>query len=172
MMKKLLLVAVATVTAFTLTVPPASADAGGVKDGNDVAGRLDLKRVSQHHDGNWVIHRWATYRGWSKSILRRNTGNRFVMWGDSNIYSPDTGVIFRKDGRWRCRNSNGAFWCVDQNIFVRHPSRRVLTMKWNPPSGMNWIVWRGGTRFFNDGACSSGCRDWAPRRGAVLFHEF
>jgi hypothetical protein len=142
----------------------ASADGRAILDGNDVAGRLDIRRATQGHAGpRAVIHSVTTFQRFRSSLLRGENALTFQFDTNGRPARFERLVfIVWTNGRLRALVSNGRR--IMGAARVSRPNRRTVRVKVRErlldPAGYHWLV----ASFFQ------GKFDVAPNQG-LAFHD-
>lgn len=150
---------------LTLAVAPATAQANTktVSDGNDVAIALDIRSVSQGHNGARLTHSIRTYGTFSSSFLRGD--NAFLLGFDTNGTASTAErfvIVFWGGGRLRAAVTRGNGDFIRWTRVSRPSSRSVkVTLRRTSlgnPAGYRWA----GFSFVGQAG------DRAPNRGLIL----
>jgi hypothetical protein len=169
------LLAVVAVTAwFFLSASVAQADTRRISDGNDVSGRLDIRRASHGHADARLVHKISTFGTWGNRLVRRSGTNAFALDistdGDSR---PERIVlIYSRSGRMIAdvfRFSGGNLTLIGSASASRPNARTVrVSIRRSRLGDPGRYRWRAHSQFKRAGACSNFCLDSAPNRGRVL----
>jgi hypothetical protein len=119
--------AVCALTVSALAPALARADTGAVRDGNDVAMRLDIRSVAQGHKGTALTHTLRTYRGFSSRFLGGDNGVLFAFDTNGSARSAERFVVvFWSGGRLRAVVANGKGHAVGKARASRPNNRSVM----------------------------------------------
>ena len=130
---------------------PASADERAIADGNDVAGRLDIRRATQGHVGTQAAtHSVTTFRRFRSSLLRGENGLTFHFDTNGRPARFERLVfVLWTNGRLRALVSNRRR--IIGAARVSRPNGRTVRVKVRArllnPAGYHWLVasfFRGG----------------------------
>ena len=130
---------------------PASADTGAIVDGNDVAGRLDIRRATQGHAGRRAVtHSVTTFRRFRSSFLRGQNVLTFQFDTNGRPARFERLVfVLWTNGRLRALVSNRRR--IIGAARVSRPNGRTVRVKVRErllnPAGYHWLVasfFRGG----------------------------
>jgi len=154
---------VAALLTLAVAATTAQANTKTVSDGNDVATALDIRSVSQGHNGARLTHSIRTYGTFSSSFLRGD--NAFLLGFDTNgtvSTAERFVVVFWGGGRLRAAVTRGNGDFIRWTPVSRPSSRSVkVTLRrasLGNPAGYRWA----GFSFVGQAG------DRAPNRGLIL----
>jgi hypothetical protein len=167
------IVATAFIVAL-MAVSDAQADTRRISDGNDVSGRLDIRRASHGHADGRLVHKISTFATWGNRLVRRSGTNLFSLEistdGDSR---PERVVLmYSRNGRMLAdvfRFSGGTLTLIGSASASKPNARTVrVSIRRSRLGDPGRYRWSAHSQFKRAGACSNFCVDRAPNRGRVL----
>ena len=160
------------VTVALLTPATARASGKPVADGNDVSGKLDIRRVTQEHAASGpVVHTITTYGRWRSRAIAARRSNFFLFeFNTAGDRRPErVALVYRDHGVLRVAvlSRAGRFlgWGTATRPSARSISVAVPRKLLGKPFGYRWKVF---SVYFASGACRAGCVDRAPNTGTSL----
>jgi hypothetical protein len=153
---------------------PADATVSGGRDGNDVKGPLDIKRIVHGHgNGDLLWHKVVMHQRWGAKDLQGANEIRFYFSNDSeDRYDEVHASVDLNDGKlgaWVFPYTEGSDYAnvgPSKRIRFIRPDRRTIKIFFNK----SWVdrrdryAWSVGSDFRDrdsDG-CRNSCHDYAP----------
>jgi hypothetical protein len=166
-------VATASIVAL-MAVSNAQADTRRISDGNDVSGRLDIRRASHGHSGARLVHKISTFGTWGARLVRRSGTNLFSLEisTDGDRHPERVVLIYSRNGRMIAdvfRFSGGNLTLIGPASASRPNARTVrVSIRRSRLGDPGRYRWSAHSQYKNAGACSNFCVDSAPNTGRVL----
>lgn len=165
---------VAAVAVLLWVTPTTSAGTSSDRDGNDVKGPLDIKRIG-HGSGNGDLlwHKVVMHQAWGAKDLQGANEIRFYFSNDrEDRYDEVNASVGLKDGRmaaWVFSYVEGSDYASvgpSKRIRFTRPNRYTIKIFFN----MSWVdgrdryAWSVGSSFRDRGSdnCRNSCFDYAP----------
>lgn len=167
-----------SLAAVGLTVfSPGPSEAGTqvVADGNDVKGKLDIKRAKATHTGEKEFrHTLITYDGWKVEDLNNNDGLFLALDTDCDQSDVEFWIVVVREGkRLDAYRTNSNFVILDDTVKFGHPTARKLWIKITSTTiaKAKGYSWGAATLYKAKNGCKNGCVDSAPNDELVV-HDF
>jgi hypothetical protein len=157
-----------------IAITDAQADTRRISDGNDVSGRLDIRRASHGHSGARLVHTISTFSTWGARLVRRSGNNLFSLEisTDGDRRPERIVLVYSRNGRMIAdvfRFSGGNLTLIGSASASRPSARTVrVSIRRSRLGNPGRYRWSAQSQFKRAGACSNFCVDRAPNTGRVL----
>jgi hypothetical protein len=164
--------------ALVLAAAPGLADQASLHDGNDAFGRLDVKRITQGHASNGLLHRIDTYGSFNKGSLSQDGSYIHVLFTTDSDNRPERALVVDVEGRdWIAQMHPWRNGEIGEHVYgrarVTRPNTRSVRLVFKRSllgSGVNEYGWHVDTQYHHSGHPHCGtdkgvvivCPDSAP----------
>lgn len=152
-----------------LSAGPASAHTFTKTDGNDTAGKLDIRSAGVSHSSTNVVHKVTTYAKWTPKNL--GTDSFFVIQIDKDNdrdYERCAFIFYTSRLRGSLTNCRSQFI---RSLSVSKPNGTTARIT-IPKSQLGGVYWWAAASYWDGPApCRNGCVDFVPNRFPDILHD-